>query len=244
MNLPPTTKAKNFTTSQLTSFFGSKEKFRKRGHEGIDIGTPVGTPISFKTGGQIINSYKTSSTEREANGGYGNYIDIKLDTGNVVRMAHLSSIASWANSGTKFSAGEIIALSGGAKGAPGSGRSGGPHIHFEQHQTQGLGQEETLRGKIDPVKNGAFSLVQSGGINVRKNGVRTAAAPRQQPNVSQYTSYSPSAYRQDQGQIVPFSVQKQQPQVMQGGGEMMMLSGPSEQDLLNSFYKRVLLNTV
>jgi hypothetical protein len=63
------------------------------------------------------------------------------------------------------------------------------------------------------------------------------------PSINQYTSYSPSAY--NQGQVVPFPVQNQQPQMMQGGGgEMMMLSGPSEQDLLNSFYKRVLLNTV
>jgi hypothetical protein len=63
------------------------------------------------------------------------------------------------------------------------------------------------------------------------------------PSINQYTSYSPSAYTG--GQVVPFPVQNQQPQMMQGGGgEMMMLSGPSEQDLLNSFYKRVLLNTV
>jgi len=33
-------------------------------------------------------------------------------------------------------------------------------------------------------------------------------------------------------------------QMMPSGSSGMMMSGPSEQDLLNSFYKRVLLNTV
>jgi hypothetical protein len=67
------------------------------------------------------------------------------------------------------------------------------------------------------------------------------AAPRQ---ISQYTSYSPSSY--GEGQIIPLPISLEQQQQMRqsGGSAPMMIMGPSEQDLLNSFYKRVLLNTV
>jgi len=56
-------------------------------------------------------------------------------------------------------------------------------------------------------------------------------------------------YQQGYGQQVtafyPVSQpQQQMQQMMPSGSSGMMMSGPSEQDLLNSFYKRVLLNTV
>lgn len=191
----PGTSAKDFERSQLTSFFGSKESFRRKQHEGIDISTPQGTPISFKTGGEIVSISKTESAEREANGGYGNYIDVKLDNGNILRLAHLSSIPNWAKKGGKFNPGEVVAFSGGEKGIAGSGRSSNPHIHLEQHSKPGMNIEETLRGKIDPLKYGGFTSLQRGGIE------RGAIAPSKtlvsptQPKparVDQRMSYRPS----------------------------------------------------
>jgi len=73
-------------------------------------------------------------------------------------------------------------------------------------------------------------------------------APMPKPNVprqiNQYPSYDPSVY--GEGAIIPLPISlEQQQQMMQGGGSSpMIIGGPSEQDLLNSFYKRVLLNTV
>jgi muramidase (phage lysozyme) len=165
LNIPSTSQAKSLSRGSITSYFGSKESFRKKGHEGVDIGLNQGTPLSFKMGGRVINSFKTSSGDREAGGGYGSYMDVKLDNGNILRLAHLSKIFP----GSQFKAGSVVALSGGQPGAPGSGRSGGPHLHLEQHSAR-LGTDETLKGKLDPVKYGGFGLVQTGGIVPRFHG--------------------------------------------------------------------------
>ena len=165
LNLPTTSQAKSLSRGSITSYFGSKESFRKKGHEGVDIGLNQGTPLSFKMGGTILNSFRTSSRDREAGGGYGSYMDVKFDNGNILRLAHLSKIYS----GSKFKAGSVVALSGGTPGYPGSGRSGGPHLHLEQHAAR-LGTDETLKGKLDPVKYGGFGLVQTGGIVPRFHG--------------------------------------------------------------------------
>ena len=67
-------------------------------------------------------------------------------------------------------------------------------------------------------------------------------APRRQ-SIASYASYDS---RSQAGQIIPLPIPipQQQQQMMQSQSSGMMMSGPSEQDLLNSFYKRVLLNTV
>jgi uncharacterized membrane-anchored protein YhcB (DUF1043 family) len=68
-------------------------------------------------------------------------------------------------------------------------------------------------------------------------------APRR-ASIASYTSYDS---RSQVGQIIPLPItipQQQQQQMMPSQSSGMMMSGPSEQDLLNSFYKRVLLNTV
>jgi murein DD-endopeptidase MepM/ murein hydrolase activator NlpD len=183
----------------ITSHFANKESFRKHSHEGIDIGFPVGTPLSFASKGEFIKVSRTSSTEREANGGYGSYIDIKLSDKKIARLAHLSSIPSWVKPGGMFNENTVIALSGGAKGAPGSGRSGGPHLHLEQH-TSVKGLEETLNGKVDPLQNGLFALLRKGGIT--STGAQPPA-PGQQPSVS--GAGVPSTTPEQQEEETPWS---------------------------------------
>ena len=164
--------------SKFSSFFGSKESFRKKAHEGIDDPISAGTPLSFNQSGRVVDVYRTSSTDKEAGGGYGQFVKVQLDDGKVLLMAHLSDISSWVKKDVKFNANEIIAKSGGAVGAPGSGRSSGPHLHFEQHNTPGLGLEETLRGKVDPVQGGGVAALQYGGIT--KQGKVEMASPQPQ----------------------------------------------------------------
>jgi hypothetical protein len=148
----------------ITSKFGNKESFRKNSHEGIDIAFPSGTPLSFTLGGKFLKVARSSSKEREANGGYGQYMDLKLSDGKIARLAHLSSIPDWVKQGSDFAPNAVVALSGGAKGAPGSGRSGGPHLHLEQHTTQ-KDLAETLNGKVDPLSQGLFGLLRKGGAS-------------------------------------------------------------------------------
>ena len=89
-------------------------------------------------------------------------MDVKFSDGRIARIAHLSSVPSSLRKGSKFGANQIIAYSGGEKGKPGSGRSGGPHIHLEQ-LSKPMGIEETTKGKYDPLKGGLFDLIQQGG---------------------------------------------------------------------------------
>jgi hypothetical protein len=65
----------------------------------------------------------------------------------------------------------------------------------------------------------------------------------QRPTIATYASYDS---RSQTGQIIPLpiSIPQQQPQMMQQGSSAPMIMGSSEEQVLNSFYKRVLLNTV
>lgn len=93
-----------------------------KGHNGIDFGIPVGTPIYASHDGEVAKAVKS-------NRGYGNHI--KLRSRYYARetvYAHLSKIL--VEPGQTVAAGELIGLSGGKKGAPGSGLSTGPHLHF------------------------------------------------------------------------------------------------------------------
>lgn len=156
---------KKFSRSDITSFFRQQESFRSKPHEGMDIAAPQGTPISFGMGGEVLGVWRTNSGAREANGGYGTYMDVKFSDGRIARIAHLSNIPSSIRKGSKFRANQIIAYSGGEEGKPGSGRSGGPHIHLEQ-LSKPMGIEETTKGKYDPLKGGLFDLMQKGGVKI------------------------------------------------------------------------------
>jgi murein DD-endopeptidase MepM/ murein hydrolase activator NlpD len=118
---------------ELGSGFGAHESFRRRPHEGQDARIPQGTPLGLAVGGTVIRVARTNSKASEANGGYGNFIDIQLTNGSVIRMAHLSRIPDGIRDGVPISPNQIVAYSGGAKGEVGSGRSTGPHLHFEVH---------------------------------------------------------------------------------------------------------------
>ncbi|MBQ3022489.1 MAG: peptidoglycan DD-metalloendopeptidase family protein [Clostridia bacterium] len=86
-----------------------------RNHEGIDIAVPVGTPVKAAEGGTV--SFCGVA------GGYGNFVKIDHGGGVVTAYAHLSKIT--VTKGQKVAANTQIALSGN------TGRSTGPHLHFE-----------------------------------------------------------------------------------------------------------------
>lgn len=84
-------------------------------HTGIDIGAAKGTDILAAADGTII---RTASSD-----GYGNYVMIDHGGGVVTLYAHSSKIL--VRVGDKVKRGDVIALVGS------TGRSTGPHIHFE-----------------------------------------------------------------------------------------------------------------
>lgn len=88
------------------------------GYNGVDYGAAVGTPILAAASGEVIVA-KTSGY----NGGYGLYVVIKHANGTQTLYGHLSKVSVAV--GDAVSGGETIGLLGN------TGRSTGPHLHFE-----------------------------------------------------------------------------------------------------------------
>ena len=87
----------------------------RKGHNGLDIAAPTGTPVVAALGGTV---------ERAGPAGtYGNLVVVRHPDGSETRYAHLSAIS--VKSGQRVEAGAPL----GAVGT--TGRSTGPHLHFE-----------------------------------------------------------------------------------------------------------------
>ncbi len=98
-----------------------------RMHYGLDLAVPIGTPVRAAADGRI--------TWSGGRGTYGNLVIIDHGMGVETRYAHNSRLA--VKAGDQVKRGQIIAYSGN------TGRSTGPHIHFEIRR----------RGKaVDPEK--------------------------------------------------------------------------------------------
>jgi len=86
-----------------------------RGHAGLDLMAPHGTPIRAAAAGTVIYAGWYYA--------YGNMVDIRHADGVVTRYAHMSALGT--DVGSTVQAGDEI----GKVGA--TGRASGPHVHFE-----------------------------------------------------------------------------------------------------------------
>ncbi|MBY0407994.1 MAG: M23 family metallopeptidase, partial [Rickettsiales bacterium] len=84
-------------------------------HSGIDLAGPAGAKIRSTAAGTVVSS--------GANGAYGNAVDIDHGFGIVTRYGHLHSVS--VEEGQKVAKGEVIGVQGS------TGRSTGPHLHYE-----------------------------------------------------------------------------------------------------------------
>lgn len=103
---------------RVSSGFGSrfhpidkKMKF----HAGLDLAVPTGTSVRAAADGVVKFA--------GASGGYGNLVILEHPDGRETRYGHLKQIL--VSEGEKVSAGQQFALSGS------TGKSTGPHLHFE-----------------------------------------------------------------------------------------------------------------
>ncbi len=104
--------------TRTSSTFGNrKDPFTGRlaFHSGIDYPAPSGTQV-FAAGAGTVTFVGTQA-------GYGNMVEITHSSGLITRYGHLSSFI--AKEGQKVAAGTPIARVGS------TGRSTGPHLHFE-----------------------------------------------------------------------------------------------------------------
>lgn len=85
-------------------------------HKGVDIAVPTGTPVMAADDGKVIVSGYSKS-------GYGNYVIINHNNGTKTLYGHNSTLK--VSVGDIVEKGQTIAFSGN------TGRSTGPHCHFE-----------------------------------------------------------------------------------------------------------------
>lgn len=103
--------------AQSSTFGVRQDPFLKRKalHGGLDFAAPTGTPVAATAAGTVVSA--------GTNGGYGKMVEVEHAGGFVTRYAHLSRIS--VQEGETIEAGTIV-------GAIGStGRSTGPHLHYE-----------------------------------------------------------------------------------------------------------------
>ena len=114
----PPTYVKPISGGRLSSRFGSRSaptKGASTNHKGVDWAVPIGTAVVASNAGTVTKAGWAS--------GYGYAVYIKHADGRETRYAHLSKVL--VKAGQTVSQGQRIALSGN------TGRSTGPHLHFE-----------------------------------------------------------------------------------------------------------------
>lgn len=102
----------------LTSNYGMRDHpilRKRRQHDGVDLAAPTGTPVYATADGIVARADRFGS--------YGNYIQIEHGGQVHTRFAHLSGYA--VSAGDRVMKGQLIGYVGS------TGRSTGPHLHYE-----------------------------------------------------------------------------------------------------------------
>lgn len=89
-------------------------------HKGTDFAAPTGTPIMAAGNGVIVRASRFGS--------FGNYVLIRHANGYETAYAHMSGYGPGIKAGKRVKQGDIIGYVGT------TGRSTGPHLHYEVHK--------------------------------------------------------------------------------------------------------------
>lgn len=101
---------------EVTTYFGERGPTSPRGHAGLDIAAPVGTPIYAAEAGEVLNAHDSGD-------GYGILIVVAHGAGRETWYAHLSR--AHVSVGDRVERRELIGRMGS------TGYSTGSHLHFE-----------------------------------------------------------------------------------------------------------------
>lgn len=118
---------------KVTQYFGNTKFARSgaysgRGHNGIDLRAPIGTPIKAAFGG-VVEGTGNSDSVRGCYS-YGKWILLRHPNGLSTLYAHLSHVG--VETGSSVSTGVIIGYSGF------TGYATGPHLHFGVYASDGV----------------------------------------------------------------------------------------------------------
>ena len=108
--------------ARLSSSFGSRRHpilGYRRMHAGVDFAAPRGTPILAAGSGTVERANRYGSN--------GNYIRIRHSDGYKTAYAHLKNFARGVKTGSYVTQDQVIGYVGT------TGRSTGPHLHYEVH---------------------------------------------------------------------------------------------------------------
>lgn len=133
-----------YKPSPIRSRYGPR---RGRAHQGVDLALKTGEPIYATFSGRVrISQYNR--------GGYGNLVIIRHDNGLETFYGHLSERMVEPNQWVE--AGQIIGLAGS------TGRSTGPHLHFEtRYYGQSFDPERLIDFKKGTLNREYFLLKRS-----------------------------------------------------------------------------------
>jgi LysM repeat protein len=108
----------NYSGYYMRPLSGGHKTQGIHGHNGVDIGGPIGMPVLASADGTVIIARNGGW-----NGGYGSYVVVNHPNGTQTLYAHLSAVN--VTVGTRVTQGKVIGALGN------TGKSTGPHLHFE-----------------------------------------------------------------------------------------------------------------
>jgi murein DD-endopeptidase MepM/ murein hydrolase activator NlpD len=119
-------------TIRVTQYFGdtpfaqaNPTLYSGHGHDGLDIGAPIGTPVHAALAGTVIGTGNTDLVHSASGAqcySFGKWVMIQHGNGLNTMYAHLSEID--VTKGQSVSTGDVIGYSGE------TGYATGPHLHF------------------------------------------------------------------------------------------------------------------
>ncbi len=113
----PTVNVAGYFINPVPAFSRRSQGLHGPGNRGIDLAAPTGTPVLASASGTVLIA------RNGWNGAYGNLVIIVHPNGTRTLYAHLSKINT--RTGAQVRQGQVIGYVGS------TGRSTGPHLHFE-----------------------------------------------------------------------------------------------------------------
>jgi murein DD-endopeptidase MepM/ murein hydrolase activator NlpD len=123
----------------ITQLFGENPgrytQWGYQGHNGIDLGTPVGTPVLAIDDGVVAHARFDAA-------GYGYYVRLDCVDGGIAVFAHLDRLLVY--EGQRVQRGQMVGISGN------SGFSDAPHLHIDL-RVRPINEGNGYGGRIDPL---------------------------------------------------------------------------------------------
>lgn len=202
------------------------------GHTGRDVGLPEGTPLSVVPAGTVIDvgimGDANDHSPKKDNGGYGNFVAIRLDDGRVIKSNHHSKIL--------VKVGDRVGLQADGSVKP-IGLIGDTGLSFGSHMHLDLGSgyipgTASVTGLVDPDQ-----FILSGGV---VTGGRSASA--QASGISRSAPYEPGA--EPPVAVIPQRPAPATPATAPTKMSSSILPGDNTASALNNYYRNQILGAM